>query len=92
MGLAPVFIMMGIFYFLVIAPARKERKLHASMLESLKRGDEVVMNSGMLATITDIADPFLTVEISKNVKVRVLKSSIAKKYVEPKKEKEESKA
>lgn len=90
-SLLPLVAMVAIFYFVMISPARKERKEHQTMLDALKRGDEVIMQSGMLGTITDITDPFLTLEIAKNVKVRVLRSSIAKKHVEAKKPEEKEK-
>jgi preprotein translocase subunit YajC len=86
--------MMAIFYFLVISPARREKKQHSTMLEGLKRGDEVLTSSGMIGTISDIdaAAQTVTIELSKNVKVRMLKSSVTRKYAEPKKKEEETKA
>lgn len=98
MAFAPYLLMFAIFWVLVFLPMRRERKQHQDLLAALKRGDEVLTQSGLLGTITDIADPLVTLEIAKNVKIRVLRSSIAKKYVEPKGEtkgeakKEEAKA
>jgi preprotein translocase subunit YajC len=85
-------IMFAIFFFIVIVPARKEKKQHQAMLDALKRGDEVLTSSGILGTITDLVDPFVTLEIARNVKIRVLRSSIAKKHVEMKKAETEKKA
>ena len=96
--LMPLFLMLPIFYFLVIGPARKERKNHQSMLEALKRGDEVVTSSGLVGTIADFEDGLVTLEVAKNVKVRVLKTAIANKYAsrkdaaKPDPKKEEAKA
>jgi preprotein translocase subunit YajC len=84
-GLTPILIMFAIVYFVVVVPSRKERKQHQAMLEALKRGDEVVTSSGIVGTITDMADKFLTLEISRNVKIRILRSAIANKFVEEKK-------
>ncbi|MCC7385662.1 MAG: preprotein translocase subunit YajC [Deltaproteobacteria bacterium] len=98
MAFAPYLLMFAIFWVLVFLPMRRERKQHQDLLAALKRGDEVLTQSGLLGTITDIADPLVTLEIAKNVKIRVLRSSISKKYVEPKGEtkgeakKEEAKA
>lgn len=78
----PIFlpvIMMGVLYVVWILPARKERKAHQAMLENLKRGDEVVTSSGLLGTIADMTDKVITLEVAKNVKVRVLRSAISKK-------------
>lgn len=72
-------IMMAILYFVFFRPQSKERKTHQAMLEALKRGDEVITTSGMFGTITDIVDKTVTLELSKNVKVRFLKSAIAKR-------------
>ncbi|MFO0728399.1 MAG: preprotein translocase subunit YajC [Myxococcota bacterium] len=86
-------LMVPIFYFIVIAPVRKEKKQQESMLEALKRGDEVITTSGLVGTIADFEDAIVVLEVAKNVKIRMLKSAVAKKH-EPKKEpvkKEETK-
>jgi preprotein translocase subunit YajC len=86
-------LMIPIFYFIVIAPVRKEKKEQQAMVDSLKRGDEVITASGLMGTIADFEDGVVVIEIAKNVKVRMLKSSLLKKN-EPKKEpakKEETK-
>jgi preprotein translocase subunit YajC len=85
-------IILVIFYVVAILPARKERKEHQAMLDALKRNDEVVTSSGILGTITDIADPFVTLEIARNVKIRILRSAIAKKHVEQQAKPEPQKA
>jgi preprotein translocase subunit YajC len=84
-------IMMAVLYFVWIRPASKERKQHQTMLEALKRGDEVVTTSGLLGQVADISERVITLEVAKNVKVRLLRSAIARK-VEPAKDKAEEKA
>jgi preprotein translocase subunit YajC len=91
MFLMPV-IMMAILYFVWILPARKEKKQHETMLEALKRGDEIITTSGILGTVTDIVDKVITVEISKNVKIRVLRTAIAKRVDDLKSKADESSA
>jgi len=84
-----IFLMLPIFYFLVIGPARKEKKTHQTMLDALKRGDEIVTTSGMLGTIVDMDDIFITLEVAKGVKLKVLKTAIGTRYTpkaDPKKE------
>lgn len=84
--------MVAIFYLIALRPAQKERKEHAAMLTNLKRGDEVITSSGIVGTITDVADPFFVLEISRNVKIRILKSAVAKRHVEKKEPEKEAKA
>lgn len=83
-SLFPVIAMMAILYFVWIRPAGKERKNHATMLEALKRGDEVITSSGIIGTVADIDNRIITLEVARNVKIRVVRSAIAKKTEEPK--------
>ena len=39
-----------LFYFMLIRPQMKQAKEHRSMLDSLKKGDEVVLSSGIIAS------------------------------------------
>jgi preprotein translocase subunit YajC len=71
-------IMLAILYFVWIRPAANERKKHASMLEQLKRGDEVVTSSGVFGTIADMDERTITLEVARNVKVKFLRSAILK--------------
>ncbi len=72
-------IMMLILYFVWLRPATKERKTHTAMLESLKRGDEVITASGVLGKVADIQDSIVSLEVARNVKIRVLKSTVSKR-------------
>lgn len=94
----PILLMLPIFYFLVIGPARRERKNHQTMIDALMRGDEIVTSSGLIGTIADMDGPLVILEVAKGTKIRILKSAIASKYA-PKKDapkpdlkKEEAKA
>lgn len=87
-SMIPFVVMIGILYFVMIVPAKRDKKNHQLMLENLKRGDEVVTTSGMLGTISDMTGAVITLEIAKNVKVRLLKSAISKKVDEAKAAKE----
>ena len=49
------------------------------MLDALKRGDEIVTSSGILGTVSDIQEKVMTIEVAKNVKIRVLKSAVSKR-------------
>jgi preprotein translocase subunit YajC len=66
-----------VFYFLLIRPQQKRAKEQQNMLSKLATGDEVVTTGGILGRITEVGDPYLTVEIADGVRVRVLKSQIS---------------
>ena len=66
-----------VFYFLLIRPQQKRVKEQQNMLSRLATGDEIVTTGGLLGRITEVGDPYLTVEIADGVRVRVLKSQIS---------------
>lgn len=76
-SMLPILLMFGVIYFLMIRPQQKQAKQHRGYLDSLKAGDEVVTNSGIYGKIVSIADPAVTLEIARDVKIRVLKAQIA---------------
>ena len=66
-----------VFYFLVIAPASKQRKKTAEMLSALKKGDRVLTTGGIYGTIQGVEPDVVYVKIAENVKVKVARSSIS---------------
>jgi preprotein translocase subunit YajC len=75
--LMPFVFIFVIFYFLIIRPQSKKAKQHDSYIKELKRGDQVITNSGMLGTIDGITELIVTLEIANGVKVKMLKKQIA---------------
>ncbi len=77
LGLAlPFIVMLGIMYFLMIRPQQKRMKEHQTLVTSLKNGDEVVTSSGILGTIAGMSEKVVTLEVAKNVQIKVLKSQV----------------
>lgn len=65
-----------VFYFLLIRPEQKRRKEHQNMVVGLAKGDEIVTMGGMLGKITAVGDNFLTVQIAKDIEIKVQKMSV----------------
>ena len=65
-----------LFFFLFIRPQQKRVKEHKTMVEALKKGDEVITNGGIAGNITNVADNFVSLQIADNVIVKVQKASI----------------
>ena len=71
-------IIFGIMYFFLIRPQQKKLKEHATMLEALRRGDQIVTQGGVLGKVVKVKDDNeVEVEIAQGVHVRVLKATIA---------------
>ena len=76
--LLPLLFMFLIFYFLMIRPQQKQQKEHRKMLEDLKKGDEVITQGGLLATVMAIKDNILVLKLGEGeTKVECLKSAIS---------------
>jgi preprotein translocase subunit YajC len=90
--------MIAVMYFLMIRPESKRRNEHQTMLTALKRGDEIVLTSGIIGKIHAIEDKSLVVEIADKTRIKVLKIAVsgpASRYLggpEPKKIEEPAKA
>ncbi|MFD2175418.1 preprotein translocase subunit YajC [Rhodobacter lacus] len=73
----PLILIFVIMYFLLIRPQQKKAKEHKTMVETLRRGDMVVTQGGIIGKVTHVREEGeLEVEIAANVKVRVLKQTI----------------
>jgi len=76
MQIAPIILMVVLFYFMLIRPQQKRAKEHQAMLGALKRGDNVVLSSGVLGKIVRVEDKEVGVEIAQGVTVKVMKGMI----------------
>lgn len=74
--LVPFGAMFLIMYFLMIRPQQKRVKEQQNMLSQLKAGDEVLTASGILGTVKDITDRMVTLEVDRNVNLRLLKTQV----------------
>lgn len=80
--LAPMLAIGFLFYFLLIAPQRKEQGKRREMLSGIKKNDRVVTIGGIYGVVTNVhreADEVtLKVDESNNTKLRVTLSAIAR--------------
>lgn len=75
----PLILIFGIMYFLLIRPQQQKMKQHKKMVESLRRGDQVITQGGIFGKVSKVKDENeeIEVEIAEGVKVRVVRSTIA---------------
>ncbi len=77
--LVPLLLMFAVFYFLLIRPQQKKQRRHQDMLKSLKVGDRVMTNGGIVGTIVEGGEHFVKLDIADRVKVEVGRGYIAGK-------------
>ncbi len=76
MGFLPLIIIFVIFYFLLIRPQQKKAKDQKAMLDSLKKGDKVVVSGGEYGIVEEVKGNTVIVKIAENVKVKYGKAYI----------------
>lgn len=78
MSLMPIFMIGAVFYFLILRPQQKKMKDHQSLLSSIKNGDRVVTNGGMIGVVVKVENETeIKIEIASGVHVRVMRAMIA---------------
>jgi len=82
MSFVPMVVVIGILYFLIIRPQQKQAKEHRALVDSLKSGDRVVTQGGILGTVAGIKGTIVQVKIADNVRVDVNRSAITQVLTE----------
>jgi preprotein translocase subunit YajC len=76
-ALAPLFIIMIIFYVLLFVPQQRRQKKIQQMQGDLKAGDKVITSSGIYGTIVGVEDDAVQLRIAEQVRVKISRASIA---------------
>ena len=78
-GIAPLLLMLPIFYFLLIRPQQQKAKQHQEMVSKIRRGDGVVLAGGIIGKVNRVRDddPIMDVEIAKGTIIQVVRSSVS---------------
>lgn len=72
----------AIFYFMAIRPQQRQRRAHDDLVSSIKPGDEVITAGGMFGTVKRTEDAVITLQIAKNVDIRVARKAVAEVITE----------
>ena len=74
--LIQIALFIGIFYFLLIRPQRRQQQQHRELLASLQRGDQIVTTGGVVGEVIHIKDDHVTIRSGES-RFIVLRSGIA---------------
>lgn len=69
-------VMFAVLYFVMILPQKKQQKKHMDLILSLKKGDEVILSSGIVGRIFSVEDRFITLEIGDKTKMKVVRHAV----------------
>ena len=73
----PLVALVVLFYFLMIRPQQRRMKTHQQAIAAIKRGDVVVLPSGVIGKVVRVEDAEVGVEIATGVTVKCVKSMIS---------------
>lgn len=81
---APLILMGGVFYFLLIRPQKRRARAQQALVNSVEVGDEVMTTGGIFGTISQIDDDEGTIEleIAQGTRIRMVRSGIARRLTE----------
>lgn len=71
-------VILGVFYFFIIRPQRKQQKQLDALVASLEVGDSVLTTSGFYGVIIDVMEDIIIVEFgnNKNCRIPMKKSAV----------------
>ena len=76
MSFFPFIIIFILFYFMLIRPQMKQAKDHKKLISELKKGDEVMLSSGMMGTIEKVSDLYIILNVANETNVKFQKNSV----------------
>ncbi len=78
LNMLPLVLIFAVFYLFLIRPQQKKLKEHQSLVNSVKKGDEVITGGGIIAKVTKVEEGsnIVHVEISDGVVVKINKATI----------------
>ncbi|WP_436788256.1 preprotein translocase subunit YajC [Yinghuangia sp. YIM S10712] len=77
LSLLPILLIFVVIYFFMIKPAKKRQQEAMQTQQSLRPGSEVRTIAGLFATVSEVEDDSVILEIAPGVHCRYLKSAIA---------------
>lgn len=74
-----IVVMIAIFYFLLIRPQKKRQRQMQNMLDSMRKGDEIVTIGGIMGKVFDIRQDCVIITTSADeTKMKFEKSAISR--------------
>jgi len=74
--LVPFALILAIFYFIILLPAKRKQQKVQEFLDSLKVNDKVITTSGIHGQITKIDEQTVQLEVADKVRIRVSRAAI----------------
>jgi preprotein translocase subunit YajC len=74
--LIPFALVIAIFYFIILLPAKRKQQKVQQFLEGLKIGDRIITTGGIYGQVTRLGEQSVQLQIADKIKIEVARSSI----------------
>ena len=75
-------LLIGIFYFMLIRPQKRQAEQRRQLIDSVEPGDDIVTIGGMHGNVRSLDDDDVELEIAPGIVVTYVRSAIARKVYE----------
>lgn len=75
-------LLIAVFYFVLIRPQKRRAEQHQKLVGSIDVGDEIMTIGGLYGTVTAVGDDDFEMEPSPGMRLRFVKSAIARRVTE----------
>jgi preprotein translocase subunit YajC len=72
----PFVLVIAIFYFIILLPARRKQQKVQEFLDGLKVGDRVVTTGGIHGQVTKLTDQIVQLQVADKVRIDVARASV----------------
>ena len=76
-GILPIVLIMGVFYVLLIRPQQKRQRQLQETIATLKIGDRVITNGGIIGVITKVRDTSFEIRSAEKSILEIARTAIA---------------
>lgn len=76
MQFLPFIVLALLFWFFMMRPQQQERKKHQEALDNLKKNDQVQTIGGIIGTVVNLDEKYVTLKVDDNAKIKMRRTSI----------------
>ena len=77
-SLLPFVLIVLVFWFLVVRPARRQQQKLAATQSAVQVGSEVMLGSGIYGTVTSVGDETLQLEVAPGTSMKVARQAVVR--------------
>lgn len=72
-------VVMAMFYYTLIVPAKRNQKAHQSLVDTVKEGEEVITAGGIYGKITRLRDEWVELEVAPGTRIKFDRRAIRRR-------------